>query len=357
MPVQDKTEPATPRKREEAREEGKVAKSTDVGSALVLVVVLLVAKASGPYYLGTLSRILREAFSTLHTRELTVDAIPSLAGSCAFSVGYLCLPIALGAASIGLAANVMQVGFRITTKPLAPNLNKLDPLKGIVRLVSVRSLVEITKAIAKITVVGYVVYAFLKKEYPALIDLAGLPTPAVGLAVADLCFRLLGRACAAMLVIAILDYLYQRFYLEQTLRMTKQEVKEEFKRSEGDPHVKGRMRQRQREISRRRMVQEVARADAVVTNPTHYAVAIKYDVEKMAAPMVVAKGQRLLAQRIRAIAEASGVPIVENPPVARLLYKTVEIGQQVPEELYQAVAEILAYVYRLNEKVGYRRAS
>lgn len=357
MPVQDRTEPATPRKREEAREEGKVAKSTDVSSAMVLLIVLLIAKTAGPYYLGTLSRVLKEAFSTLHTQELTPDSFPALAGSCAFSVGWLCLPIALSAAAIGLASNVLQVGFRITTKPLAPKIERLDPFKGVVRLVSVRSFVELAKAVAKITVVGYVVFGFLKKEYPALIDLAGMPPAAVGVAASNLCFRLLGRACAAMLVIAILDYLYQRFYLEQTLRMTKQEVKEEFKRSEGDPHVKGRMRQRQRDISRRRMVHEVSKADAVITNPTHYAVAIKYEAEKMTAPMVVAKGQRLLAQRIKEIAEASGVPIVENPPVARLLYKTVEIGQQVPEELYQAVAEILAYVYRLNEKAAYRRAS
>jgi flagellar biosynthesis protein FlhB len=221
-------------------------------------------------------------------------------------------------------------------------------------MVSMRSGVELIKSLLKVAIVGYVVYIFLRAEFPGMTKLSGLSPGAMGSAVGILCWRLVIRACAAMLIIAILDYMYQRLQFEQSIKMTKQEVKEEYKRSEGDPQVKGRIRQIQREMGKRRLAQDVAGAHVVITNPTQIAVAIKYDLENMEAPTVVAKGQRLLAQKIREIAEASGVPIVENKPIARLLYKVVEVGQQIPEELYQAVAEILAFVYRMGTKAGAR---
>jgi flagellar biosynthetic protein FlhB len=244
----------------------------------------------------------------------------------------------------------MQVGFRISTKSLTPDFTRIDPLKGMTKLVSIKSGVELIKSVLKVGIVAWVMWSFLSAEYPSLVDLAGMAPIAAGLAIFDLCWRLLARATTAILIIAILDYLYQKIQFEQTLRMTKQEIKEEYKRSEGDPLIKSRVKQRQREIARGRMIQDVARADVVITNPTHFAVALKYDASAAAAPKVVAKGQRLLAQRIKEVAKEHNVPIVENPPIARLLYKTVEVGQQIPEELYQAVAEILAYVYRLSGK-------
>jgi flagellar biosynthetic protein FlhB len=356
LAVEDRTEAATPRRREEAREEGRVAKSADINSAVVLLMSLLLLRIAGPYMFQGLSSIAKDTFSNLHNHELRIERLPALCLSYMMRCAWLCLPIMAGAGAIGLASNVLQVGFRITPKAIAPDLSRLDPIKGLARVVSWRSLVELGKSLLKITIVAYFVYSFLRNEYPALADLSGMLPAEMGRSIATLCWRLLARGCAAMLVIGILDYIYQRLSFESSLRMTKQEVKDEFKRTEGDPHVKGRIRQRQREMARRRMIHDVARADVVVTNPTHIAVALQYDAEKMAAPTVVAKGQRLLAERIKEAAEAHRVPIVENPPVARLLYKTVEVGDQIPPELYQAVAEILAYVYQLNEGIRGRRS-
>jgi len=352
MALQDKTEPGTPKKREEAREEGRVAKSAEIGSAAVLLASILILRAAGPYLISGMMEVIRSGLSTLHLRQVTVESLPNMAASWAITTAGLCLPVMAGAAAVGLAANVLQVGFRATSKSIAPNLTRLDPLKGLARLVSGRSLMELLKSVVKVVVVGWVAWGFLRAEYPALLDLPSLSPAGLGGAIAGLCWRLLARATAAMLIIAVLDYMYQRLSFELSLRMTKQEVKDEFKRSEGDPHIKARIRQRQREIARRRMMQDVAKSDVVITNPTHVAVALKYDTDKMAAPQLVAKGQRLLAERIKAVAEANHVPMIENAPVARLLYKTVEIGQQIPEELYQAVAEILAFVFRLSKNRG-----
>jgi len=356
LALQDKTEPATPRKREETRDEGRVAKSADINSAVVLLVSLLLLKVAGPYMFEGLFGIARDTFTNLHDRELSVDSMPGLFVSYGVRFAWLCLPIMAATGAVGFASNVLQVGFRVTPKAISPDLNRLDPFKGLGRVFSWRSLVELAKSAVKIAIIGYMVYSFLRTEYPLFVDLAGMAPGQLGGAIAGLSWRLLVRGCAAMLVIGILDYMYQRVSFEHSIRMTKQEVKEEFKRTEGDPYIRGRIRQRQREMARRRMIHAVARADVVVTNPIHIAVALEYQAEKMSAPTVVAKGQRLLAERIREVAEAHGVPIVENPPVARLLYKTTEVGDQIPTELYQAVAEILAYVYQLNEKAARRAA-
>jgi flagellar biosynthetic protein FlhB len=237
-------------------------------------------------------------------------------------------------------------------KPMSPDMTKLDPFKGFIRMFSGRSVVELIKSVAKVGVVGYVMYNCMRTDYKQVMGLGDMSLQASGAIIAGMCYTMLQKACMVMLLIAGIDYAYQRYTHEMSLKMTKQEVQDEYKRSEGDPQIKGRIRQKQRDMVRLRMMQNVRTADVVVVNPTHFAVAIKYDPQKMAAPTVVAKGQRLVAQKIREIAESSGVPIVENIPVARTLYKLVEVGQAIPEELYQAVAEILAYVYRLNDKAG-----
>jgi len=302
--------------------------------------------------MGQMTNMLKQSLSNLHKADVGMNTIQMLALSNGVQFFKLCLPIMAVTFTVGLAANVLQVGFRVTPKSIAPDLNKIDPLKGIVRIISWRGLVELIKSAAKVGVVAYFVYAFLKTEYPLLIDLAGLTPREMVDTIMMLSWRLVVRGCGVMLVIGILDYIYQRLQFEKSIKMTKQEVKEEFKRSEGDPQIKSRIRQRQLEIACRRMIHDVAKADVVITNPTHYAVAIRYDAKEMEAPVVLAKGQRLLAMKIREVAELNGIPIVENPPVARLLYKTVEVGQPIPEELYQAVAEILAYVYQLSKKAA-----
>lgn len=350
--MQDKTEAATPRKRDDARSEGKVAKSQDLNSAVVLLTGLIMLRAAGPYIMQGMSGLVRDTFSNLHSREVGVNTISSLAALYGGKFVLICFPILAAIAVVGIATNVLQVGFKVSSKAITPDWSRLDPIKGVTRVFSGKAAVEALKSVAKVTVVGYFVYAFLKNEFPVLIDLSGLPPAQFGAKIAYLSWQLLARGCAVIVVIGILDYIYQRVSFEKSLRMTKQEVKDEYKRMEGDPQVKGKIRQRQREMARMRMMQDVMRAHVVVTNPTHFAVALRYDSDEMAAPTVVAKGQRLIALKIREMAEANGIPIVENPPVARMLYKTVEVGRQIPEELYQVVAEILAYVFQLSGKVG-----
>jgi flagellar biosynthetic protein FlhB len=235
---------------------------------------------------------------------------------------------------------------------MVPDLNRMNPISGMAKMVSARGFVELLKSILKIFIVGYVVYVFLQAELPNFTKLAEMSLRDSVSVVALMCWRMMIKAAAAMAMIAIIDYGYQRWSFEQSIKMTKQEVRDEYKMQEGDPQLKGQIRQRQREMVKRRMMQNVPKADVIITNPTHYAVAIQYDPEKMGAPTVVAKGQRLVAQKIKDVAIANGVPIVENKPVARALYAAVEVGDQIPEDLYQAVAEILAYVFRISKKAG-----
>ncbi len=352
MAMQDKTETATPRRREDARNEGKVCKSADINSAVTLLMSLFVLKIAGPFLYEGLASISTKTFSTLHQQEIGPDQAQGMMMSYMMDGLRLCLPIMLGVGAVALASNVLQVGFKVTPKAIAWDSSRINPVKGIANLVSVRSSVELLKSIAKVTIVGVVVYLFLRQQMPGLIDLADMSVPAAASAIGGLCWQLLIRSCVVLGVIAVLDYIFQRFQYEQSLKMTKQEVKEEYRRTEGDPAIKGKVRQRQRELARSRMVEAVSRADLVLTNPTHYAVALKYDQAEMAAPTVLAKGQRLMAQKIKDIAAANGIPIVENPPVTRMIYKMVEVGGQIPEELYQTVAEILAYVYKLSERAG-----
>lgn len=352
MPLEDRTEAATARRREEVREEGRVAKSGDATTAVQLLICLLVARSLGPSLLEGMKDMLRYSLTHIDVNVLTMERLPSLASGYLTRIAAMCLPFAAVAASVGMAANVLQVGLKVTPKTLHPNFGRLDPIKGTMNLLSGRAMVELAKSIAKVVVVGLCIYTFLRDEMPGLLRLSGMQPSEMVQFMADLCWRLLIRGCLAFVLIGAVDYIYQRFSFEKSIRMTKQEVKEEFKRTEGDPQIKGRIKQRQREMSRRRMMQDVSKADVVITNPTHFAVAIRYDTATMSAPTVVAKGQRMMAAKIRAIAEANNVPIVQNPPVARLLYKTVEVGRQIPEELYQAVAEILAFIYEMNGKTA-----
>ena len=252
----------------------------------------------------------------------------------------------------GLVSNAAQVGLVFSWEPLAPKGSRLDPISGLSRMFSARSAVELAKSLAKVTIITYMVFSCLRAEYPMIIGLTGCDARDIAAGIGGLMYRLLLRAAVVLLMIAGIDYGYQRYQNEKGLKMTKQEVKEDYKRSEGDPMLKGKIRRRQRQMTRNRMMAQVAKADVVITNPTHFAVALKYDAEKMTAPVVLAKGQRLVAQRIKEIAREENVPLVENVQLARALYKSTEVGDQIPAELYQAVAEILAYVFQLNKELG-----
>lgn len=350
MPLQDKTEPATPRRRREARQRGQVAKSAEANSAIVLLVSLLTLKYAGPQMLERMGMVTSRYLSSFPKADLTTTSVHAGLVQLLLDMAVVVGPLMAAVFIAGFVANAAQVGLVLSAQPLMPQGSRLDPIGGIARMFSTRSAVELGKAMAKIGVIGYIVFAFIRAEYPTVVGLVGCDPREIASGMGGLIYRLLFKAGMALLVIAAVDYGFQRYQNEKQLRMTKEEVKEDYKRSEGDPLVKSMIRQRQRKMAMSRMMQSVESADVVVTNPTHFAVALKYDSDGMAAPVVVAKGKQLVAQKIKEIAAEHKVPMVENVQLARALYKSVEIGDVVPAALYQAVAEILAYVYRLKNK-------
>lgn len=352
MALEDKTEAATPRRRREARLEGQVARSAELSSALVLLACLLMLKLAGPGLASRLQGLIITSLTDFPRQDLVVGDVTSKLVRILLEVGTAFAPLIIGVAVIGFAGSAIQVGLVVSGKALQAKGERLNPIPGIGRMFSRRAMVEVAKSVAKVSVIGYIVYSFLQDRYPEIASLAGTGYLTTCTEIGKLTWELLFRASLALLVIAGFDYAFQKTQLEKQLRMTKQEVKEDAKRTEGDPLIKSKIRQKQREMSQRRMMQEVPKADVVITNPTHYAVALRYDALRSTAPIVVAKGQRLIAQRIREIAESNNVPIVENVQLARALYASVDIGEEIPAELYQAVAEILAYVYRLSHRVA-----
>ncbi len=347
---QDKTEQASPKKREDARKKGQVARSREVSSIAIL--------AAGTVYLvfnaGQLTERLGE------NMKQTFTNIPGIAsGDLGLEVYtsqsiqnflVMILPMMLILFVIALAANILQAGFVFSVEPLTPDLSKIDPIKGMGKVFSKRSMVELLKSIFKIIIVGWAAFSILKNDYSLLVPLMYQDNIQILSMLGRISLKVITRACYVIFVLAVLDYIYQKWEFEHNLKMTKQEVKDENKQSEGDPLVKSRIRSIQREMARRRMMKEVPKADVVITNPTHYAIALSYrPEEKMAAPKILAKGADRIAMKIKEIAAEHGIPMVENKPLAQNLYK-LELGQEVPPKFYQAVAEILAYVYGLRKK-------
>lgn len=343
----EKTEPASPRRLEKAREEGNLPQSRELMAFLVLLAGMGCLWAMGGWLASRITTMLRGGLTL--TREMAFD--PALlfdrlmhqGGEAMITLAPLFLLTVVGA----IAAPIMIGGFNFTGKPLEPNFEKMDPLKGIKRIVSVQGLAELVKAVLKSLVVGLVIWWVLRHEQDHLFALIAMPVEA---GVPEMMHELLVASMmivSGMAIIAAIDVPFQLWQYYKKLRMTKEEIKQEGKEQEGSPEVKGRIRHQQREAARRRMMQDVPKADVVVTNPTHFAVALKYDSSRMAAPQVVAKGMNLIAANIRELAEQHKVPVLEAPPLARALYKHAEIGEQVPATLYTAVAEVMAYVYQL----------
>lgn len=351
---QEKTEQPTPRRRAKAREQGQVAKGREVGTVAVLMSSLLVFYLAGKHMLVGTMGLWTHVLGNVIQPELTPGDAHDLLRLVQTTMANVLLPI-LAAVFVGaFLANVMQVGFRVTPKAVTPDLSKISPLKGFKRLFSLKSLVELAKNLVKLAVVGVVVYLTVRSEIKgAFVLMDQGPWPILEY-IMGTAFDILHRAAWVLLVLAILDYVYQRWEFEKDLKMSKQEVKEEHKQTEGDPHVKSRIRALQREMARRRMMEAVPKAQVVITNPTHVAVALKYE-KGMNAPLVLAKGAGFLALRIREVARKHGVPVVENPDVARALFKMAEIGKEIPRMLYRAVAEILAHVFRLRKRASRRR--
>ncbi len=356
-PGGEKTEPATQKKLDDARKEGQVAKSREIANGMGLLALFLVLKI----WTGNMGNSFLESFQTIYNR---IPAVTKLLGGTApewdlvilirhgmTQIIMIILPILLIGFLVAFLSDYMQVRWKPTSKPLQPKFSKLNPIKGFQKIISVNSLVELLKSFIKIGIIVYMAYGYLKDQSLYVFYLYDMEImPAINLIlqiVTDLGIRI----AVVYLVFAFADFAYQKWKFAEDMKMTKQEIKEEYKNQEGDPQVKGKIRQKMQEVSRRRMMQALPQADVVITNPTHYAVAIKYDPVVSDAPVVIAKGQDSLAQKIKEVARENKIEIVENKPLARMLYANVEVGEAVPPELYQAVAEVLAFVYHLQGKV------
>ena len=354
-PGGEKTEPATEKKLREAREEGKVSKSKELTAAFDLIVLFLVLKifvaATGNGFISIFEYVYKliPDFLSMYAMEMSSGAVNGFFGEIYRQMLIISWPFFLFGFAITLIISIFQVGWKVSTKPMKPKLDSFNPISGFKRIISKDSIFEFFKSVLKIGVIMYVAYTSIKDHQNDLFILYDIP---LGQAIA-LCGEVVIDAglkiSIVYLVVGIADYAYQKFRFNEEMKMTKQEVKDEYKNTEGNPEIKGRQRQRMREASRRRMMQDVPKADVVITNPTHLAVAIKYEPELNKAPIVLAKGEDYLAQKIRELAKENRIEIVENKPLARMLYANVDVGSEIPPELYQAVAEILAMVYNMKE--------
>ena len=352
-PGGEKTEVPTAKKLNDARKEGQVAKSKEIITALMLLALFVVIK----FYIGNLGQQMIECFSEFYDlfgkiisnseygmRMVDATGVVSLGLT---TVLNMIVPFIALAVVIAILGNALQQKWMVTTKPLQPKLSKISPISGLKRMFNVKQLFEVGKSVAMIAVMSYVIYTTVKYKLGVLYTFYNISLYEALEIVGDIIVDLGIKISAVFLVIGFVDLIYQRHKFKEDMKMTKQEVKDEFKNTEGDPQVKGQIRRRMQQVSRRRMMEALPQADVVITNPTHFAVALKYEANKGQAPVVIAKGADYLAFDIKAKAKEYGIEIVENKPLARILYNNVEIGAQIPPELYQAVAEVLAFVYSL----------
>ncbi|HVP38757.1 MAG TPA: flagellar biosynthesis protein FlhB [Candidatus Saccharimonadales bacterium] len=346
----EKTEPASPRKRAEARSRGQVAQSQEVNSALVLLASILALSWAAPHMARELGGLARLYWGEGIHRAWSAESAQGEVTFLLVHVGWAMAPALLLIGLTGVLSNLMQVGFVFSGAPLTPKLSNLNPIKGAQRIFSRNGLVELVKAIVKLAIITWLTWGTLRDEFLRLIPFHGSDLSQVLPAAGRATYHLALRVTLGLLLVALADYGWKRFQFEENLKMTREEVKDEAKQSEGDPRVRARMRALQRAMSRRRMMQDVPKADVVISNPTHYAVALRYRGGQMSAPVVLAKGARLLAQRIKEIARNHNVPMVEDRVLARALYQAVEVGQEIPIQFYEAVAEVLAFVYRLRAR-------
>lgn len=343
----DRTESATPRRRQEARDEGRVARSADLNAAVGLLAGLALLYALGPRIGQQFVVLLQdmEGATTPDGAGLLTD-LRRAGMATAMAIG----PFLAGLICVAVAAGLAQTGPLAVWKKLTPEFDKVNPVTGLRRLFSLESLTRLVMGLLKMTLVGAVAYYALKSQFDRALAIAHLDVSTLLTACGAITFNVGLKIAIALLILAIIDFLLEKWKLERSLRMTKQEIRDEMKNMEGDPHIRQRRRQIQARIAMQRVQRDVPKADVVVTNPTHFAVALKYDSKSMGAPRVLVKGQDLIALRIRQLALQHGIPVVERPSLARALYAGVEVGQEVPPNLYRAVAEVLAYVYQLTRR-------
>lgn len=348
----EKTEEATPKKKQDERRKGRVAKSQDINTAILLAFCLFALFIFGGFILETMLHFFIETFTNLMHWDVTLESVAYVFNGATIEAAKMLSPVMMFAIVAGFTSNLIQTrGFIFSTEPLKFDLKRMDPIKGAKRIFSVRALVELAKSFLKITFVGAITFSIIwlfKDEVLMLI----FKNAESALALFSRVAIIMGfSATAALLFLAVLDYLYQRYDFEKNMRMSKQDIRDEFKNMEGDPQIKSKIKEKQQMMATRRMMAEVPEADVVITNPTHYAIALKYDEDQSDAPYVIAKGIDHTAKKIREIAETHQVVTVEDKPLARTLYQVVEIGDSIPEEFYQAVAQILAYVYQIETQV------
>jgi flagellar biosynthetic protein FlhB len=348
----DRTEEPTPKRRSEAREKGQVARSRDLSASLVLITGMGVLAFWGSSMGTRSSALVRSALEGLRPGLVTPAYLPVLFLNYSLALGQLLAPLWMVLVVTAILANYLQGGWIFSTTRVTPDFSKLQFFGGLKRLFSGNSLVELAKAMAKVTFIGMVVYAFFKGRLMELMPLVHQDSHQLLSFLRSSSFQVATRVVFLLLALGILDYFYQRYKFNKNLRMTKQEVKDEMRQSEGDPKVKARLKSLMRQLASRRMMAAVPEADVVVTNPTHLAVALKYDSTTMIAPQVVAKGRGFVALKIIALAKEAGVPRVENRELARSLFRAVEVGGTIPTDLYRAAAEVLAYIYSLKAASG-----
>lgn len=351
----EKTEEPTAKKLEDARKKGQVMRSTEVVTAATLLVFFLMLKvfvgfignrfiSSFHKTLGSIGDYTSEPFNTNMARTIIHSSL--------WDIVVAAFPIMIAGFVVTIVSILFQVKWKVTTEPLKPKFDKFNPVSGMKRLFSKDKIMDLLKSTAKVIILAYVVYSYLKDQWPLIFKMYSYTLPQAIAVIGDTVISVGIRISLFFAAIAVFDLFYQKWKFHQDMMMSKQEVKDEYKNSEGDPKIKSQQRQRMQQASQRRMMQDLPNADVVITNPTHLAVAIRYDKEAHEAPVVVAKGADYLAQKINDVARANAIEIVENKPLARMLYHNVEIGAEIPPELYQMVAEVLAYVYSLQGRVN-----
>ncbi len=346
----EKTEQPTPKKLLDARKKGQVAKSTEINSAMILLVTLIFLR----FFMGDMVRNMETIFVTFFQFEsdgtLNIDAIQNIYITVLMWLARIVLPIMVLSMLGGLLSNYLQVGFLFTTDPLKPKLEKINPIKGFKKIFSKKTLMELFKSIFKISGIIYISYYIIRDRAGFFPEFMDMDLRISLVFIGDLIFAIIWRVLIFLLILAVIDLVFQRYDFKENQKMSKQEIKDEYKNIEGDPLIKSKIKEKQKQMAMGRMMEDLPEADVVITNPTHFAVAIKYESGE-SAPKVIAKGQDLVAQRIKEKAKENEIILYEDKVLARALYYNVEIGHQIPEDMFQAVAEVLAYVYKLKNKI------
>lgn len=347
---EEKTEEATPKKKSEARKKGQIARSKDVGLAITMVTCTLVILLLSGMIVGNLKDTMVYFLQSGMLQDINEMSIKSIVLTVLMKAALCILPVVVPIMIAGIVASLMQTGFLLTGEPLKPKFSKLNPISGFKNMFSKKSFVDLLKNLAVVTVIGFIGFLYVRDNYDKILQISNTYLPSLGGQVQDLVVGIFFQVSVVLVIIAAADYFVQFKFHQKDLRMTKQEIKEEYKQMEGDPQIKSKIKQKQREMATRRMMASVADATVVITNPTHLSIALKYEEGNNEAPKVVAKGADLVALKIKEVAKENDVPIMENKPLARMIYEQVDIDREVPQEMYQAVAEILAMVYKLKNK-------